>query len=71
MDPTKAVEVNDVGAMQEEMRKLNAQMVEMYQTWSRGHPTPSYPSNPSYIPPLAQAPELPTPNTFSSFPYHT
>ncbi|XP_019238361.1 PREDICTED: extensin-like [Nicotiana attenuata] len=31
----------------------------MYQAWVKGHPPPSYPANPTFIPPLAQSQEPP------------
>ncbi|XP_070004659.1 uncharacterized protein [Nicotiana sylvestris] len=71
MDPSNEVEVIDVGAMKEEMRKLKAQMAEMHRAWSQVHPTPLYPANSSYIPPPAQAQEPTTPHASSAFPYHT
>nr|XP_016477451.1 PREDICTED: proline-rich extensin-like protein EPR1 [Nicotiana tabacum] len=56
--------------MKEEMRKLKQQMAEMHQAWSQGHPTPVYPANPSYIPPLVQVQEPPTANSSPAFPYY-
>jgi len=70
VDPSNEVEVTDVGAMKEEMRKLKAQMAKMHWAWSQGHLTPLYPANSSYIPPLAQAQEPATPHASSTFPYH-
>ncbi|XP_019242380.1 PREDICTED: classical arabinogalactan protein 9-like [Nicotiana attenuata] len=33
-------------------------MAEMYQAWMKGHPPPSYPANPTSVPPLAQEPPV-------------
>ncbi|XP_070028962.1 leucine-rich repeat extensin-like protein 1 [Nicotiana sylvestris] len=46
-------------------------MAEMYQAWVKGHPPPSYPANPSFVPPLTQSQEPPTTNLSPGFPiYH-
>ena len=68
VDPSKEVEEMDVHAMREEMYKLKQQMAKMYQVWAKGHPPPVYPTNPAYIPPLAQHQEPPTMNSSLAFP---
>ncbi|XP_070019501.1 uncharacterized protein [Nicotiana sylvestris] len=56
IDPPREVEESEPG-LKEELHKLKHQMVEMYQAWMKGHPPPSYPANPAFIPPLAQSQE--------------
>ncbi|XP_019259589.1 PREDICTED: extensin-1-like [Nicotiana attenuata] len=46
-------------------------MAEMYQAWVKGHPPPSYPANPAFVPPQAQSQEPPTVDSSPGFPiYH-
>ncbi|XP_070008665.1 uncharacterized protein [Nicotiana sylvestris] len=49
--------------LKDEVQRLKQQMAEMYQSWIRGHPPPSFPSNytenPATITPLSQA-QVPT-----------
>ncbi|XP_070010891.1 uncharacterized protein [Nicotiana sylvestris] len=58
IDPPREEEEFEPG-LKEELHKLKHQMAEMYQAWMKGHPPPSYPANPAFIPPLAQSQEPP------------
>ncbi|XP_070007413.1 uncharacterized protein [Nicotiana sylvestris] len=60
VDPSKEVEESEAN-LKEEVHKLKQQMAEMYLAWEKGHPSPAYPANPAYIPPLAQPQEPSTP----------
>ncbi|XP_070007653.1 uncharacterized protein [Nicotiana sylvestris] len=55
--------VESESELKEEVQRLKQQMAEMYQSWIRGHPPPSFPTkyteNPATIPPLTQA-QVPT-----------
>ncbi|XP_070015281.1 uncharacterized protein [Nicotiana sylvestris] len=52
--PPREMEESE-SSLKEEVHKLKHQMAEMYQAWIKGHPPPSYPANPTFIPPLAQS----------------
>ncbi|XP_070020226.1 uncharacterized protein [Nicotiana sylvestris] len=69
IDPSREGEESDV-SLKEEIYKLKHQMEEMYQAWMKGHPPPSYPANPAFIPPLAQSQEPPIIDSSPGFPYY-
>nr|XP_009758307.1 PREDICTED: mucin-2-like [Nicotiana sylvestris] len=60
--PTREI-VESKSELKEEARRLKQQMTEIYHSWIRGHPPPSFPTkyteNPTTIPPLTQA-QVPT-----------
>ncbi|XP_070015743.1 uncharacterized protein [Nicotiana sylvestris] len=62
VDPSREI-VGSGPELKEEVQRLKQQMAEMYQSWIRGHPPPSFPTNytenPATIPPLPQA-QVPT-----------
>ncbi|XP_070017965.1 uncharacterized protein [Nicotiana sylvestris] len=62
-------EESDVN-LKEELHKLIHQMAEMYRAWMKGHPPPSYPANPDFVPPLAQSQEPPAVDSFPGFPHY-
>ncbi|XP_070010043.1 uncharacterized protein [Nicotiana sylvestris] len=70
IDPSIEVEELDVNSMKEEMYKLKQQMAEMYQVWANGQPPPAYPTNPAFIPPLAQSQDHPATDSSPSFPIY-
>ncbi|XP_070025897.1 uncharacterized protein [Nicotiana sylvestris] len=58
VDPSREIEKSE-SELKEEVQRLKQQMAKMYQSWIRGHPPPSFPTNytenPATIPPLSQA----------------
>ncbi|XP_070020910.1 extensin-like [Nicotiana sylvestris] len=42
----------------------------MYQAWAKGQPPPVYPTNPTFIPPLAQSQDHPATDSSPSFPIY-
>nr|XP_009773452.1 PREDICTED: leucine-rich repeat extensin-like protein 2 [Nicotiana sylvestris] len=70
INPSREVEESEVNLMKEEMYKLKQQMAEMYQAWAKGQPPPAYPTNPAFIPPLAQSQDHPATYSSSSFPIY-
>ncbi|XP_070014455.1 uncharacterized protein [Nicotiana sylvestris] len=70
IDPSREGEESDVN-LKEELHKSKHLMVEIYQARVKGHPPPSYPANPAFVPPMAQSQEPPTVDSSPSFPiYH-
>nr|XP_016498960.1 PREDICTED: protein HOMOLOG OF MAMMALIAN LYST-INTERACTING PROTEIN 5-like isoform X1 [Nicotiana tabacum] len=70
VDPPREI-VESESELQEEVRRLKHQMMEMYQAWIKRHPPPSFPTNytenPASIPPLSQSQ---MPNTVDLSPQH-
>ncbi|XP_070003086.1 uncharacterized protein [Nicotiana sylvestris] len=62
VDPSREI-VESESELKEEVQRLKQQMEKMYQSWIRGHPPPSFPTNytenPATITPLSQA-QVPT-----------
>nr|XP_016513346.1 PREDICTED: uncharacterized protein LOC107830339 [Nicotiana tabacum] len=73
VDPSREF-VESESELKEEVQRVKQQMAEMYQSWIRGHPPSSFPTNyienPATIPSLSQV-MVPTTIDISPLPFHT
>ncbi|XP_070022950.1 uncharacterized protein [Nicotiana sylvestris] len=73
VDPSREF-VESESELKEEVQRLKQQIAEMYQSWIRGHPAPSfsvnYIENPTTIPPLLQIQPLTAVDIYLQ-PFHT